>query len=100
MMSKHTQKEIERMRMDGYGPTRIARELGLSINTVKSPYSQASRHEKCCFLPAMRERRTADAGQEAEEVLFQHMPQPLLELSVSEGRPRWKKQMTPTDMRT
>ena len=36
MMSKHTQKEIERMRMDGYGPTRIARELGLSINTVKS----------------------------------------------------------------
>ena len=36
MMSKHTQKEIERMRMDGYGPTRIAHELGLSINTVKS----------------------------------------------------------------
>lgn len=36
MMSKHTQKEIKRMRMDGYGPTRIARELGLSINTVKS----------------------------------------------------------------
>lgn len=36
MMSKHMQKEIERMRMDGYGPTRIARELGLSINTVKS----------------------------------------------------------------
>ena len=36
MMSKHTHKEIERMRMDGYGPTRIARELGLSINTVKS----------------------------------------------------------------
>ena len=36
MMSKHTQKEIERMRMDGYGPTRIAHELDLSINTVKS----------------------------------------------------------------
>lgn len=36
MMSKYTQTEIERMRMDGYGPTRIARELGLSINTVKS----------------------------------------------------------------
>ena len=36
MMSKYTQKEIERMRMDGYGPTRIAHELGLSVNTVKS----------------------------------------------------------------
>ena len=36
MMSKSDRKEIERMRMDGYGPTRIARELGLSVNTVKS----------------------------------------------------------------
>lgn len=36
MMSKADRKEIERMRMDGYGPTRIARELGLSVNTVKS----------------------------------------------------------------
>ena len=36
MMSKYMQKEIERMRMDGYGPTRIAHELDLSINTVKS----------------------------------------------------------------
>ena len=39
----------------------------------------------------MRESCAADSGQEAEKVLFQHMPQPLLELSVSEGRPRWKK---------
>ena len=36
MMSKADRKEIERMRMDGYGPTCIARELGLSVNTVKS----------------------------------------------------------------
>ena len=36
MMSKYTQTEIERMRMDGYGPTRIAHERDLSINTVKS----------------------------------------------------------------
>lgn len=36
MMSKADRKEIERMRMDGYGPTHIANELGLSVNTVKS----------------------------------------------------------------
>lgn len=36
MMSKNDRKELERMRMDGYGPTRIATELGLSVNTVKS----------------------------------------------------------------
>lgn len=36
MMSKYERKEIERMRMDGFGPTRIADELELSVNTVKS----------------------------------------------------------------
>lgn len=36
MMSKKVRRELERMRMDGYGPTRIANELGLSVNTVKS----------------------------------------------------------------
>ena len=36
MMSKNDRRELERMRMDGYGPTRIANELGLSVNTVKS----------------------------------------------------------------
>lgn len=36
MMSKYERREIERMRMDGFGPTRIADELELSVNTVKS----------------------------------------------------------------
>lgn len=36
MMSKRERRELERMRLDGYGPTRIAEELELSVNTVKS----------------------------------------------------------------
>ena len=36
MMSKNDRRELERMQMDGYGPTRIANELGLSVNTMKS----------------------------------------------------------------
>ena len=36
MMSKFTCSEIERLRLDGYGPTAIADELYLSVNTVKS----------------------------------------------------------------
>lgn len=36
MMTKSERREIERMRLDGYGPTRIADALGLSVNTVKS----------------------------------------------------------------
>ncbi len=36
MMSKRERRELERMRLDGYGPTRIAEELELSVNIVKS----------------------------------------------------------------
>ena len=36
MMSKHKQRKLELLRLDGYGPLRISKELGLSVNTVKS----------------------------------------------------------------
>ena len=36
MMPMKTRKAIEWMRIDGYGPTQISRQLGLSVNTVKS----------------------------------------------------------------
>lgn len=35
MMSKETKLEICRLRKEGFGPTAIARKLGLSVNTVK-----------------------------------------------------------------
>ncbi len=43
MMSKFTCSEIERLRLDGYGPTAIADELYLSVNTVKSYIRRHSR---------------------------------------------------------
>ena len=72
MMSKRERRELERMRLDGYGPTRIAEELELSVNTVKSEilHPQASQPEERRLLPAMWESRTADAGMQAEEVLL------------------------------
>lgn len=36
MMPVQTRKAIEQMRLNGLGPTQIARQLGLSVNTVKS----------------------------------------------------------------
>ena len=36
MMSKETALEICRLRKEGYGPTAIARQLGLPVSTVKS----------------------------------------------------------------
>ena len=36
MMDKFERRELERMYRDGYGPTAIADELGISINTIKS----------------------------------------------------------------
>lgn len=36
MMPVQTRKTIEQMRLNGLGPTQIARQLGLSVNTVKS----------------------------------------------------------------
>lgn len=36
MMDNFERREIERMYRDGYGPTAIADELGISINTIKS----------------------------------------------------------------
>ena len=35
MMSKENRKEISRLRHEGFGPTAIARQLGLPVNTVK-----------------------------------------------------------------
>ena len=43
MMSKRERRELERMRLDGYGPTRIAEELELSVNTVKYHIKNAIR---------------------------------------------------------
>ena len=36
MMDKFERRELERMYRDGYRPTAIADELGISINTIKS----------------------------------------------------------------
>ena len=36
MMDNFERREIERMYRDGYGPTAISYELGISINTIKS----------------------------------------------------------------
>ena len=36
MMSKENALEICRLRKEGYGPTAIARQLGLPVSTVKS----------------------------------------------------------------
>ena len=36
MMPIQMRKAIEQMRLDGLGPTQIARQLGLSVNTVSS----------------------------------------------------------------
>lgn len=36
MMDRNVQRELERMYRDGYGPTAIAYELDISVNTIKS----------------------------------------------------------------
>lgn len=36
MMTKYERRELERLFRDGYGPTAIANEMGISVNTIKS----------------------------------------------------------------
>ena len=36
MMTKYERRELERLYRDGYGPTAIANEMGISVNTIKS----------------------------------------------------------------
>ena len=43
MMPAQTRSAIDRLWLDGHGPTQIARRLGLSVNTVKS---HIQRHKK------------------------------------------------------
>lgn len=48
MMPIQTRRTIEQMRMSGLGPTQIARQLGLSVNTVKSHIQRHMRPEDRC----------------------------------------------------
>lgn len=48
MMPVQTRMAIEQMRMDGHGPTQIARRLGLSVNTVKSHIQRHMKPEARC----------------------------------------------------
>lgn len=36
MMTKYERRELERLYRDGYVPTAIANEMGISVNTIKS----------------------------------------------------------------
>ena len=48
MMPVQTRMAIEQMRMDGHGPTQIARRLGLSVNTIKSHIQRHMKPEARC----------------------------------------------------
>lgn len=51
MMRKDNRQEISRLQHEGYGPTAIARKLGLPVSTVKGyTYTHITQREgRCCY---------------------------------------------------
>ena len=88
MMDKFERRELERMYRDGYGPTAIADELGISINTIKSYIRRHPSMKKRYALSVLRKDLFSDEGPQGQEVLLRPMPQRILELQVSQGRQR------------
>ena len=86
MMDKFERRELERMYRDGYGPTAIADELGISINTIKSYIRRHPSMKKRYALSVLRKNLFSDERPQGQKVLLRPLPQCVLELQVSQRR--------------